>query len=177
MCNPDKLLLSTPRFRVIRVRDGVTGFREVIRHPGAVTILPLLEEGRICLIRNQRVSVNETLVELPAGTLEPGEEPIECARRELAEETGYRAGALRPLHTYYVSPGILDERMHLFLATELQLGNPAREKNEQIENLVVDWDDALRRVDDGEIEDAKTIVALLLYERLRDQLKLKLPPV
>ena len=167
MCNRDDLLLDTSRFCVVRVRDGGVGFREIIRHPGAVTILPLLDEGRICLIRNRRVSVNETLVELPAGTLEPGEQPIDCARRELAEETGYCAGTLHPLHTFYVSPGILDERMYVFVAKDLRLGTPAREKNEQIENLVVDWDDALRRVCDGEIKDAKTIAALLLYEQLR----------
>ena len=91
----------------------------------------------------------------------------EKAQRELAEETGYRARHWEKLHEFFLSPGVLDERMHLFLARVLELGTPAREANEQIENLVLPWSEAMRMVADGRIHDAKTLIALLLYDRLR----------
>ena len=87
------------------------------------------------------------------------------ADRELTEETGYRAGQLRRVHSFFLSPGILDERMHLFLATDLTSGKAAREAGENIENLVVAWEEAIKMVLDGRIQDAKTIVGLLFYER------------
>ena len=162
-------LLTGSRFRVVRVeeprRDGNMGTREVVRHPGAVTILPLLDDGSVCLIRNYRVAIDETLVELPAGTLEPGEDPMLTAQRELQEETGYRASQWKALRTFVLSPGILDEVMHLYLATGLTAGPANREPGEQIENLIVSWDDAISRVADGTIRDAKTIVGLLSYDR------------
>lgn len=165
-------LLETERFRVERVRrllpDGTAVDRAVVRHPGAVTILPILEGDRVCLIRNWRIALERTLIELPAGTLNVGEDPAAAAARELAEETGYRAGKLVSLGSFYLSPGILDERMYLFVATDLQAGSPAREVGEQIENLVVPWNEALRMVRDGEIEDAKTIVGLLLVEQRKE---------
>ena len=165
------ILLRTPRFDVEAVRlPGTTddnATREIIRHPGAVVILPLVDASRVCLIRNFRVAVNETLLELPAGTLEPPEEPLAAARRELAEETGYRADQYRLLHSFYASPGILDERMSLVVASGLSAGAPAREPGEMIENAVVTWNEALTLVDDGTIKDAKTIVGLLYYDRLR----------
>ncbi|MGC4120712.1 MAG: NUDIX hydrolase [Myxococcales bacterium] len=96
--------------------------RDVVVHPGATVILPLLDGDRVCLIRNQRVTVGEELLEIPAGTLEPPEPPQECAARELAEETGYRARRWKKLAEFYPSPGVLSEKMHLFLAEELDLG-------------------------------------------------------
>ena len=169
---PDhKILLTTPRFRVETVeRTTASGFtirREVVRHPGAVTILPLVDTDHVCLIKNYRVAVARTLIELPAGTLEPGEDPLETARRELTEETGYRAARLELLHTFFLSPGILDERMYLFLASELTAGNAQREVCEEIENLVVSWNEAIAGVMQRQIEDAKTIVGLLFFDALR----------
>ena len=171
MSNESSVLLVTPRFTVVREshptsRGGVRT-REIVRHPGAVVILPLLDDGRVCLIRNYRVSVKQTLIELPAGTLEPPEEPIVTAERELTEETGYRAAKLEELHAFYLSPGILDERMHLFLATGLTPGQPAREAGEEIENLVLPWEEAVQMALDGRIQDAKSIVGLLLVDRLK----------
>ena len=167
----EERLLTASRFHVQKVsylaRDGQKRVREVVRHPGAVTIIPLVDEQHVCLIRNYRVAVAQTLIELPAGTLEPDEDPLRTAERELVEETGYRAGEMLPLHEFYLSPGILDERMHLFLATGLTAGATAREPGEEIENLVVAWGDALRMIDSHEIQDAKTIVGLLYYERYR----------
>jgi ADP-ribose pyrophosphatase len=128
-----------------------------------VVLVPVLPDGRVCLIRNFRASVGEQLIELPAGTLEPPEPPLECAHRELQEETGYRARAMELVTSFYPAPGILDERMHLFLATELIEGTPAREAGEQIENFVVSLSDATTMIRHREIKDAKTIVGLLMY--------------
>ena len=164
-------LLVTSRFRVEEIDrelpDGTRHTRAVVRHAGAVALIPLVDRDHVCLIRNYRVSVDRTLIELPAGTLEPPETPEQTARRELIEETGFRAGRLEPLHSFFMSPGILDERMHVFVASELQEVGAAREAGEEIENLIVRWDEALRLVHSGQIEDAKTLVGLLLYDRVR----------
>ena len=119
------------------------------------------------MICNVRTAVGMNLVELPAGTLEPGEDPAVTAHRELIEETGYRASSLTKLHEFFMSPGILNERMHLYLATELAPGEAALEAGEEIETLKTPWSEAMRMAVDGEIQDAKSLVALLLYDRLR----------
>lgn len=162
-------LLTAHRFRVERVTqrfaDG-TGFtRDVVKHPGAVVIVPVLDDGRICLIRNYRVAVDRELLELPAGTLEPGEPPIETAHRELIEETGYAARTLTPLIEFYMSPGILDERMFAFVATGLTAGNPEREVGEQIENHLVTPVELDCLLSSQAIQDSKTLSALLFYLR------------
>jgi ADP-ribose pyrophosphatase len=171
--NDSEELLATPRFRVVsrkyRTKDGVEHQRAVILHPGAVTILPLLDDGRVCLIRNQRVAVDQTLVELPAGTLEPGEEPLAAAARELEEETGWRAARLEHLASFWMSPGILRERMHLILARGLTPGQKQLDAGEQIETLLLPWDEAIELVRRGAIEDAKTLVGLLHYDRFYRQ--------
>jgi ADP-ribose pyrophosphatase len=171
MADHTEELLATRRFRVVRHvhtgPDGARHVKETIQHPGAVAIVPLVDGGRVCLIRNFRIAVGKTLIELPAGTLEPGEDPAATASRELTEETGYRAERLEKLCELSMSPGILNERMHLFAAHGLQAGPPAREPGETIENLVVTWDDAMRMVFDGAIEDAKTLVGLLYYDQAR----------
>ena len=165
-----KALLHTRLFTVERVTyanpTGVEFARDIVRHPGSVVIVPVLEDGRICLIKNFRIAVDKHLLELPAGTLEASELPRDCAGRELIEETGYRAGQIELLTSFYAAPGILDEYMRLFLATDLTAGDPAREPGEQIENLVVSLDDAVEMIRCGEIEDAKTIVGLLMYKTL-----------
>ena len=164
-------LLITPRFRVVRqsypTSGGGTATREIVQHPGAVVIVPCLPDGRVCLIRNYRVSVNRTLIELPAGTLEPPEDPASRAALELQEETGYTAAKLELLHSFYLSPGILNERMSLFLATGLTEGAAAREAGEQIENLLVPWQEAIAMVYSRQIEDAKTIASLLFVAGLK----------
>jgi ADP-ribose pyrophosphatase len=166
-----KTLLETRRFRVVLTRREAPGAppheREVVRHPGAVVILPLLDDGRVCLIRNRRISVDQELIELPAGTLEPGEDPHLAAERELHEETGYRAASLSKLHAFYLSPGILDERIHLFLAEGLLAGDARPDPGEEIENLIVPWSEAIQMTLDGRIQDAKSLVGLLVYDRLR----------
>lgn len=165
----DELLLQTRRFSVVRRRDispaGKTHDREVVVHPGAVVILPLLADGRVCLIRNYRAAVRDTLIELPAGTLEAGEDPQATAHRELVEETGYAAGSMTLLIEFFMSPGILNERMRLYLATELVPGDAHREAGEEIENLEIPWREALRLARQGEIRDGKTLAGLLWYDR------------
>jgi ADP-ribose pyrophosphatase len=164
-------LLCTRRFRVVRHtelgRDGKVHTKDTVQHPGAVAILPVFDDGRVCLIRNYRVAVNQTLIEVPAGTLEPGEDPAATAARELAEETGYRADSIEELRQCTMSPGILNERMYIYLARGLKPGPSALEAGEQIETLIVSWDEAMRMVADGTIVDAKTLVALLDYDRRR----------
>jgi ADP-ribose pyrophosphatase len=164
-----QLLLECQRFQVVRrtyrTSNGHTVTREIVEHPGAVVILPLLSTGEVCLIRNFRVGIDQALIELPAGTLERGEEPRETARRELIEETGYVAGRIDPLPGFWMSPGILTERMHAFVAHDIQPGESAREIGEEIENQVVTWSVALAMIERGEIQDAKSIATLLMYDR------------
>lgn len=139
--------------------------KETIRHPGAVTIVPFIDDEHVCLIRNDRMAVGQTLIELPAGTLEEGEDPIDAAHRELTEETGYRAEVIEHLDSFWMSPGILNERMHLFLARGLTAGSTKLEADERIETFIVRWREALDMVDRGIIQDAKTIIGLLYYDR------------
>ena len=153
------------RFTVERVAFHVKGAeheRDVIRHPGSVVIVPRFDDGRVCLIRNYRVSVDQTLIELPAGTLEGGEPPMQAAYRELQEETGLIADVMIPICSFYAAPGILDEQMHLFLAESLHRGPTAREAAEEIENMFVPWSEAMAMVEERKIIDAKTIVGLFL---------------
>lgn len=163
-------LLTAQRFKVERVqerdKDGKVRPREIVRHTGAVTVLPIVDENHICLIRCWRVAVEETLIEIPAGTLEPGEDPADCARRELIEETGYRAGKIEFVQSFYLSPGILDEKMHLFMAKDLIPGETALEPGERIENWIMTWDQALDLARTGKIRDSKTLAALLLCQEL-----------
>ena len=145
--------------------DGTVIKRDMIFHPGAVVILPLLGDGQVVLLRNHRFVIGETLWELPAGTVEPGEPLEECAKRELAEETGYSAEKWTSLGYLYASPGVLDEKLHLFVAEGLTPGAMRPEADEQLEPVVMDFAEAIRLCVGGEIKDAKTITALLLWER------------
>jgi len=171
MADLDRKLLETERFDVIlqsyHTTDGCRHTRATIQHPGAVTIIPLLSGDRVCLVRNYRVAVDKTLIELPAGTLEPGEDPGLAAPRELAEETGYRAGRIEAVSQFAMSPGIMNERMHLYVATELTAGTQNLDEGEVIETLIVSWSDAMQMVDRQEISDAKTLVGLMFYDRMR----------
>ena len=161
------VLFRSQRFTVVResqtTPDGREIARDIVRHPGAVAILPLLDDGRVCLIQNHRLSVGQTLIELPAGTLEPGEDPAAAAARELTEETGYRAGRIELLAVFYMSPGILDEKMHVYVATGLTAGAQKLEPGESIVPLRASWNAVLTMLRDGRIQDAKTMAALLYY--------------
>lgn len=155
------------RLDLLHFRDdaGRKHVKEIVAHPGAVIVLPLLDDGRVVLIRNRRWALREVLLELPAGTLEKGEAPINCAGRELLEETGYLASRLRPLLSFYTSPGILSEKMHAFVAEGLQPRKTAHEPGEEIEVVPTPLDDAIGMIRDGQIVDGKSIATLLFYER------------
>jgi ADP-ribose pyrophosphatase len=156
------------RLEVHHLRDEETDrriSREVVVHPGAVVILPLLKDDVVVLIRNRRYAVGQILVELPAGTLEKGEAPMNCAGRELLEETGYLAGRLQPLGNFYTSPGILSEKMYAFVAYDLEKKESALEEGEEIELSPTKLDDAIDMIQLGQIADGKTIATLLMYER------------
>jgi ADP-ribose pyrophosphatase len=167
MTNQPEVLFRAKRFQIERavqtMPDGSQHVREIVRHPGAVVILPLLDDGRLCFVQNYRVAVRDTLIELPAGTLEPNEDPALAAERELAEETGYRAGQIEHQITFCMSPGILDEQMHFFVARQLQPGPTSFDEGEDIQPLLCDWKESLEMMRVGKIRDAKTIAALLYY--------------
>jgi ADP-ribose pyrophosphatase len=156
------------RLELHHLEDEETGrrhAREVVVHPGAVAVLALLDDGRVLLIRNRRYAVGQVLLELPAGTLEKGENPMNCAGRELLEETGYLARRLTLIGTYFTSPGILSEKMYAYAAYDLQERKAALEEGEEIELEPTPLDEALQMCGDGRIQDAKTIATLLMYDR------------
>lgn len=146
-------------------RDGGSAKLEVVRHPGAVVVVPLLEGARVALIRNLRPAVGSTLWEFPAGTLEPGEGPAKAAARELEEETGYAAGSIIPLGDFYTTPGMTNELMHAFLAADLRKTAQNLEQDETIEVHPVTLAHAFDMIDRAELADAKSILALLLAQR------------
>ncbi|MBP2675108.1 MAG: mismatch repair protein MutT [Deltaproteobacteria bacterium] len=148
----------------MEVRIGAKGWHvyQVVRHPGGVGVLPLHDDGTVTLIRQLRPAIGGKLLEIPAGRLHPGEDPADCGRRELAEETGLAAESILPLGPFYPSPGVFDEVIHLFLGKGLTQGAPEPEHYEEIETVRLPLGEALRMAgnDDG-IRDGKTIVALL----------------
>ena len=148
--------------------DGVRTRREVCVHPGAVVVLPLLDDQRILMIRNKRYAVGQVLLELPAGTLEKNEDPMNCAGRELLEETGHLAGRLKPLGNFFSSPGILSEKMYAFAAYDLDKQTAALEEGEEIELHETTLPQAVQMIRDGQIHDGKTIATLLMYERFHN---------
>lgn len=150
-------------------RDGTIIRSDVIIHPGAVAILPIVDDQHVCLIRNRRPVVGDTLWEIPAGTLESQEEILLAAKRELAEETGYTAAHWEKLIEFYPSPGIISEKTHLYLARQLTPGPMSLEPDEELEPVTVSWADAMKWVMDGSIRDAKTMVALLWFQKRNNE--------
>jgi len=139
--------------------------KEVVVHPGAVVILPFVNPNEILLIRNRRHSIGELLVELPAGTLEKGEDPINCAGRELVEETGRLAGRLQSLGNFFTSPGVLSEKIYAYAAYDLEIARVDPDEGEEIEVMPVQFDEAIEMIRDGRIHDGKTIATILMYDR------------
>ena len=140
--------------------------REVIIHPGAVVILPFVTDNQILLIKNRRQALGgERLIELPAGTLEKGEEPMNCAGRELVEETGHIAGRLKPIGNFVTSPGVLSEKIYAYAAYDLQIAQVDPDEGEEIEVLPTDFTEAIEMIRDNRIHDGKTIATILMYDR------------
>jgi ADP-ribose pyrophosphatase len=156
-----------------RFEDETTGKqlkREVVVHPGSVVVLPFVTGGdhplrgdQILLIRNLRQGLNRYLIELPAGTLEANEAPINCAGRELQEETGYLARKLTAIGSFYASPGVMTEKLYAFAAFDLTKTQTSLDAGEDIEVVPTTYLEALEMIRRGEIEDAKTIATLLMY--------------
>ena len=140
--------------------------REVVEHPGGVTVLPVDEQGRCAMVRQFRYPFGRMMLEAPAGKLEYGEDPYEAAVRELSEETGLSAGKLEPIGTICTSPGYSSEVLHLYLATQLRQGVSHPDENEFLNVEWIPLEELVRRTMNGEIDDAKTAVAFLKAERL-----------
>lgn len=155
------------KVRVDRVRlpGGRESEREIVKHVGAVAVVPVDEQGRVYLVRQFRKALEQVLLEIPAGKLEPGEDPQECARRELVEEIGFYPRQMHKLAFYYSSPGFCDERIHLYLATELVRRETLGDEGEFLEVVSLPLVEAMAKVASLEIEDGKTIAGLLLAER------------
>ncbi len=149
------------REETVRLPGGREMAFEVIRHPGAAAALPVDERGRVCLLQQYRPPAGGWIWELPAGKIDPGEEPLGAARRELEEEAGLRAARWDPLGKILTAPAFSDEVIHLYLARGLSVGVACREPGEVLEVHWVDWDEALAMARGGDIADAKTLAALL----------------
>lgn len=166
---PERVLESRRVYegRVVNLRvdtvvlpDGRSAVREVAEHAPVVVIVPLDGDGNVLLVRQYRLPVQQSLLELPAGGIDAGESVEEAVQRELREETGQRAGRLERLAAFYASPGYCDELMHLYLATELEPSPLTADSDENIEVVLITLTDALALVDRGQICDAKTIIGL-----------------
>lgn len=150
---------------VVRLPDGTSGVREFIRHPGAVLVVPLFDDGRVVLERQFRYPHGRDFIELPAGKVDPGEAHLATAKRELEEETGYVAAHWRRLGVIHTSIAYTDEGIEMFAARGLEKGVQKLDAGEFLEVLALPMDEALAMVGDGRITDAKTVAALLWVQR------------
>lgn len=146
----------------VRLPEGQISEREIVEHLGAVAIVPVDEGGRVYLVRQYRKPMEKMLLEIPAGKLEPGEDPLECARRELMEEIGFYPQKMHKLTSYYSSPGFCNEKIHLYLATDLVSRKAPEEDEEYLEIISMPLEEALEMVASQVIEDGKSIAGLLL---------------
>jgi ADP-ribose pyrophosphatase len=148
----------------VRLQSGKITTREIVKHPGAVAVIPLLGD-KIIMVRQYRYATSKILLEVPAGTLREGEEPEECARRELLEETGYLARRLKLMFQCYVAPGYSSEIVYIYLATQLSQQTQDPEEDEFIEVVKIDLSGVLQMIRRNEIRDAKTIGGILYLDR------------
>lgn len=150
----------------VRFPDGSEGELEMVRHSGASAVVPFVsdpagDDPQMLLIRQYRYAAESYLFEIPAGRLDPGESPLECAVRELLEETGCTAARVEPLTSFYTTPGFTDERIHLFMASGLSMGESRHERDEFIEVVTHPLSEVLAMIERGAIVDGKTLVAIL----------------
>ena len=150
----------------VNIEKGKVTTREIVEHRGAAAIVPILEGGNVILVRQYRYAVSTELLEIPAGTLEPGEEPEECARRELEEETGYTCGTIATVLECYVAPGYSTEKIYIYLAKGLTKTRTRMEEDEKINVECLPFETALDKIRLGEIQDAKTIAGLQVAAQL-----------
>jgi len=144
----------------VKLPNGATVELEIIHHPGAAAIVPMKDEETVLLIRQYRHAAGGYILEIPAGTLRPGEDPGDCAARELEEEIGFRPSALEPLATFFTTPGFTDEVIHIYKATGLTPGKQNLDHDEVLEVVELPLREAIGKIGDGSIRDGKTIVGL-----------------
>jgi ADP-ribose pyrophosphatase len=150
----------------VQLPSGKAGLREVVLHPGGVTVVPILADGRLLLVRQFRYPLQKFILELPAGKLDSKQTPLETIRRELEEEAGYRADRFTHEFSFYTSPGISNEIIHLFIARDL---HPVSQNPEEGEHITVEaytLDECLKKIESGEIADGKTMIGILWCSRL-----------
>jgi ADP-ribose pyrophosphatase len=172
---PERTVRTEPVFRgklislqvdTVELPGGKTATREIVRHPGAAAVLAL-QDGRLIVVEQYRKPLGKMQVEIPAGKLEPGEDPMETARRELEEETGWRAERLEPLYAFYTSPGFADEKLYLYAAHGLSRGSFAPDEDEYLNVDAITFEQAEQYIREGRISDAKTIVAVQAWRLKR----------
>ncbi len=148
----------------VSLPNGKTSTREIVKHPGAVATLAITDEEKLVLVRQFRKPLEKVTLELPAGKLDPGESPEMCARRELAEETGYQAEHLQHVVSFYTSPGFADEIIHLYEATQLKDGDAKPDQDEFVEVVELTLEEAFAAIAAGDICDAKTVSAVYIWQ-------------
>lgn len=168
-CFVERTIRTEPVFRgrlidlnvdTVELPDGKTATREIVRHPGAAAVLALTEDDKLIVVEQYRAALGKMQAEIPAGKLEPGENPLETARRELEEETGWRAERLEPLYAFYTSPGFADEKLYLYAAHELSRGERAPDEDEFLRVDAITYAQAEQWIREGRISDAKTVIAV-----------------
>ena len=157
------------RLDTLRMAEGHTFRREMIYHPGAVCMIPVDSDGLLLLVEQYRHGARARLLEIPAGTLEPGEDPGDTAARELREEVGMRAKRVEPLGGFWIAPSYATEYLHLYLCTDLTPDPLPGDEDEDIEVVRLTRDEAVAAIDSGRIVDAKSIAGILRWDRLSGQ--------
>jgi ADP-ribose pyrophosphatase len=154
------------RVDTVELPNGKTTTREVVEHKGAVAIVPMLDNDKMILVRQFRQATGRVLLEIPAGGLEIGESPVQCAQRELVEEIGYYPEKLTEMFYSYLAPGYSSEKLHTFLASDLRKTETNMEADEFLEIVTVQLEEAVEMIRSGEVADAKSICGILLASRL-----------
>lgn len=152
--------------QTVELPNGKLAKREIIRHPGAVAILPFTNDGKLIVVEQYRKALNRSIIEIPAGKLEGDEDPYLCAMRELKEETGYTSNQVKHLVSFYTSPGFADEIIHLYTAFDCDPGEIQLDEDEFVEPITITLDKARQLIKDQQIIDAKTILSIYYWELL-----------
>lgn len=148
----------------VQLPNGKTASREIVRHPGAVAVIAITPQDKMIFVRQFRKPLDKVILEIPAGKLEKAEDPLECAKRELFEETGYQAGEMSFVHKFYTSPGFADELLYIYEGTNLTAGVAKPDEDEFVDLVELSLDEAFERIESGEIIDAKTILAVYHWQ-------------